>query len=363
MTRQRCAPDGAHHPPVASDLVPLDSASDSPHADRLLVVIGAVSGACVALARLASASGATGTSWLMVLLQAAVAAQGGAAVLWVVRGGLRWLVGWGTASHAVRAAYTRTDTPTYTVFLLTLATAAGVQLVASAVWTLLGLFVAAQAWVVRRALPARSRAAGTVRAGAVMALCAVSGCAALMYQGIWQRALARYVGVEQGPATAFALILLVAVSVGVVAGGRLARAASSRLPMVLAVLEGGVAAFGACSLPLIGRVGAAADGSLAVTVAVISAVLALPAFLMGATLPVLVQWLAPSERGTVRAVSRVFGASALGAAAACFVSVDLLFAFTGLRGATWVAVSANLAVAIAALWIGARRASLEALRV
>jgi spermidine synthase len=195
-----------------------------------------------------------------------------------------------------------------------------------------------------------------------MALCAVSSGAALLYEVTWQRALTRYVGVEPGPATVFALILLVAVSAGVAAGGRFTRVAPARLPVLLAVLEGGIAVCGIGSLPLIGRVGAAADGSLAVTVVVTSAVLVVPAFLVGATIPVLVRWLALADRETVGAASRVYGASALGAAAACILSVDVLFAFTGLRGATWCAVAANVAVALVALWIGVRRASPEALR-
>lgn len=127
--------------------MPLAPASEAPHADRLLLVIGAVSGATIALSRLASSTDPAGVSWLMVLIQAVVAGQGGAALAWVVRAALRWAVGRYSRSHAIVDAYRRHDTSTYAVFLLTLATAGGVQLVTPVTLTLFALFVAAQLFV------------------------------------------------------------------------------------------------------------------------------------------------------------------------------------------------------------------------
>ena len=350
--------------------MPLASASESSHADRLLVVIGAVGGACVALARLASMDGVAGTSWLMVLLQVAVAAQGGAALLWVVRAALRALVGRATSSHAVREAYARADTATYTVFLLTLATAIGVQLVAPVVWTLLGIFVAAQLWVLRRARPLRRRDASDAQAAtraetlaaSLAALCAVTGLAGFIYADTWQRALARHLGTGQESATAVVSVLLVGLCVGVVAGERLARVPRVRLPLALVALEVVIGVYGSVSLPLIERVGVAAGGSPVSSIGAITAVLAVPFILMGATLPVLVHWMAPAARGAASSVTRVCCAGAIGASAASFLCADVLYAFTGLRGATVAAVAGNLVVAVVALGIGRRRATAEMAR-
>ncbi|MEK7240685.1 MAG: hypothetical protein AAB224_08860 [Gemmatimonadota bacterium] len=336
--------------------MPLAPASEAPHADRLLVVIGAVSGATIALSRLASSTDATGVSWLMVLIQAAVAAQGGAALLWVVRAFLRWLVGRWSRSLAVREAYASADTPTYAFFLLTLATALGVQLVAPVVWALIALFGAAQAVVMRRAFPRRERTSADGQVAALSALFLVSGVAALVYQVAWQRTLFRYFGVNMEAVTIIVSVFMLGLGLGALAGGRLSRAAPERLPAVFVAIELGIGLFGAVSLPLIYTVGEAARESslLFVTVAVY-ALLAVPTFLMGATLPVLVAWLHHAYHDVGRSVARLYFVNTLGSAVACFLTADVIFAFTGLRGATWVAASGNLAVAALAFVIFMRR--------
>lgn len=340
----------------------LASTSESPHADRLLVVIGGVSGACVALSQLTTPAAGTGVSWLMVLLQAAVAAQGGAALLWVVRAGLRWLVGRITGSHGSRAAYARADTPTYAVFLLTLATAAGVQLVAPVVWALLGCFAAAQWWVVQRALPGRPRRAPQRHAIALTVLCAVSGLAACVAWPAWQRTLARVLGAGVETATMGATAMLLGLCVGVVAGARLARRAPAWHPVRFAALEGGLALFAVLSLPLMQRIGEAfADWTQGTALLVAGAVLAVPGLLLGAALLVSVAWMRAAARGWDEALARVLSAALVGGAAGCFVTMDGLFAFTGLRGATWLAAGGHLAVACAALVHAVRHRTPEVL--
>jgi hypothetical protein len=336
--------------------VPHASASVDPHADRLLVVIGAVSGATIALSLLASSTDTAGVSWLMVLIRGAVAAQGGAALLWVVRAFLRWLVGRLSRSHAAREAYASADTRTYAVFLLTLATAVGVQLVAPVVWTLLVLFVAAQGLVLRRALPVRAHTSADGQVAALSVLFFASGVAALVYQVAWQRTLFRYFGVTMESVTIVVSVFMLGLGLGALAGGRLSRMVPSRLSALFVAIELGIGLFGAVSLPLIHRVGDAARGSSLLSAAVaVYALLAMPTFLMGATLPVLVAWLHHACHDVGRSVARVYFVNTLGSAVACFLTVDVLFAFTGLRGATWVAASCNLAVAALAFAIFVRR--------
>ncbi|MHB1311801.1 MAG: spermidine synthase family protein [Gemmatimonadaceae bacterium] len=335
----------------------LASHSDARHADRLLVVIGATSGICVAWSRLAASTDGAGATWLMVLLQAAVAAQGGAALLWLVRAGLRWGVARRWRSHAVLRAYEAHDTVTYAVFLLSLATAIGVQLATPVALTLLALFALAQGTVLRRALPAGPLSGAGRQVTALSVLFFVSGMAALVYQVAWQRTLFRYFGVNMEPVTIIVSIFMLGLGLGALAGGRLSRLSPGRLPALFVAIELGIGAFGAVSLPLIHRVGEAAMTSSLLTVAAaVYALLAVPTFLMGATLPVLVAWLHHSYHDVGRSVARLYFVNTLGSAAACFLTVDVLFAFTGLRGATWFAAACNLTVAVLAFWIVQRRA-------
>jgi len=342
--------------------VQLASHSDNRHSDRLLVVIGATSGICVAWSRLAASTDGAGATWLMVLLQAAVAAQGGAALLWLVRAGLRRAVARYSRSHAVRRAYDAHDTVTYAVFLASLSTALGVQLVAPVAWTLVALFALAQWWVLRRALraaqpaqpaqPARPALAAARQVTALSVLFFVSGMAALVYQVAWQRTLFRYFGVNMEPVTIIVSIFMLGLGLGALAGGRLSRLSPGRLPALFVGIELGIGAFGAISLPLIHRVGEAAMTSSLLTVSLaVYALLAVPTFLMGATLPVLVAWLHHTYHDVGRSVARLYFVNTLGSAAACFLTVDVIFAFTGLRGATWIAAACNLSVAMLAFWI------------
>lgn len=341
--------------------MPLDSASESSHADRLLVVTGAVSGACVALSRLASATGAEGTSWLMVLIQATVAAQGGAALLWVARAFLRWMVGRVSGSHAVRDAYMRDDTATYAVFLLTMATALGVQLVAPVLWLLGALFVAAQLWVLRRAHPRRMRTGADRHRGAALGLLFVAGIATMLFAITWRRLLEREFGASADLSTLITSAILAGLGLGVLGGVRIARWWPARLRIVFIVLQTAAALWGAASMAAISMVGAAVAGAaFATTTFAVVAVLAAPMMLMGAAQMALVASHPASSPARDRSAGWWWGAVLLGAAAAGVMAVDLLFAFTGIRGTVFGAVALCFASALGAAAVFARRGAAAA---
>lgn len=320
------------------------------------MVTGAVSGACVALSRLATSMGSEGTSWLMVLIQATVAAQGGAALLWVVRALLRWLVGRLSGSHAARDAYMREDTATYAVFLLTLATAIGVQLVAPVLWLLLALFIGAQAWVMRRARPRRAPTEAERRRGAALVLLFAHGVAVMLYSITWRRLLERQFGATPDFTTLLTAALLAALGLGLLAGGRLARWRPERLGAVFVGLQLGSALWGAASVALIPLVGAAVAGSeMAITTATVIAVSGLPMMLLGAALMVLVASLPWPSRELDRSAGLLWGAVLSGAAVAGVLAVDMLFAFTGVRGTVFGAAVLCLASALGAAILFARR--------
>ncbi|MBI2409254.1 MAG: hypothetical protein HYV19_13235 [Gemmatimonadetes bacterium] len=340
------------------------ASSDASHDDRLLVVIGVVTGACVALARLASATGVDGTSWLMVLLEVTVAAQGGAALLWVTRAALRWLVGRTTGSHAALDAYRRDDTSTYVVFLLSLATAVGVQLIAAVVWLPFALFAAAQWTVVRRALRARVRPVSVrpivavplngVQAHAAtmrLVMTAMAGAASVLYAVSWLRLIEQELGATAGVATLVMAAVLGGLAVGLLGGSALARALGGRMQAAPIVLLAASGAWGLASATLVPGFAESLVGAapwLASTV--VALMTALPMMAMSASLPLHhAAGIAPRERA--RRDLSLLGAATFGAAAAACLAADVLFAFDGLRVAVWAGAACNLLASAAALML------------
>jgi hypothetical protein len=294
-----------------------------------------------------------------VLIQATVAAQGGAALLWVVRAFLRWMVGRVSGSHAVRDAYMRDDTATYAVLLLTLATAIGVQLVAPVLWLLGALFVGAQLWVLRRARPRRAPTNAHRHRSAVLGLLFVAGVATMLYAITWRRLLERQFGASADLSTLITAAMLAGLGLGVLVGARMARGWPARLVAVFVVLQAAAALWGVASIALIALVGSAVAGApLATTTIAVVGVLAVPMMLMGAAQTALAALQHDPLPARDRTAGSWWGATALGAAVAGTLAVDLLFAFAGIRGTTLGTAALCLATALgAALVLRRRRAA------
>ncbi|MBI1809828.1 MAG: hypothetical protein HYR75_08030 [Gemmatimonadetes bacterium] len=323
--------------------------------DLFVGATGAIAGAVTALAVVAQ-DGA-GASLLMLAVRSLVAAQGGAALGWLSRAALRWIVR-RRFGDAVAAAYERRDAAPYAVFLLTLTSVVGVQLVAPVFALILALFVLLQWSAVRRSV--RAGQADGVRGlgslGVLSPLFFLSGAAALIYQVAWQRTLYNHFGVNMESVTIIVAIFMFGLGLGALAGGRLSRLAPPVLPWLFVGVESAIGLFGVFSLPLLARVGAMAEQrSLPVIAAAVFGVLAIPTLLMGATLPVLVAYVHRESRDVGAAVARLYFVNTLGSAFACFFTVDVLFAFVGLRASTFVAAACNAAVALLCLVYVARR--------
>lgn len=314
------------------------------HADRFFVTSAVVGGASTGLAL--SVQSNEGVTLLMAFVRAAVFAGAALAGFWLLRGRLRRFVA-SRFDDGVGAAYAARDSWTYGIALLALATAAGVQLIAP-VWILLAaLFVGAQIVAVRRAIRDARGSAAPRGTRVLMPLFFLSGTAALIYQVAWQRTLYAHFGVNMESVTVIVSIFMFGLGVGALAGGRLSRLDAQKLPWLFVGIELGIAAFGVASIPLIQRVGAMAElQSLPVIAATVFGVLAIPTFLMGATLPVLVAYVNRESHDVGASVARLYFVNTLGSAFACFLTVDVLFAFTGLRGSTMIAALCNAAVAM-----------------
>jgi spermidine synthase len=175
----------------------------------------------------------------------------------------------------------------------------------------------------------------------------ISGFAALIYQIVWQRVLFAAFGVNIESVTVTVSIFMFGLGVGSLLGGQLSRHFAQHLPSLFLVCELGIGLFGLVSIPLIKTVGEAAlHGSLLTISLATYALLSLPTIFMGATLPILVDYLHQYYRNIGKSVSLLYFINTLGSAIACFITVDILFAFFGQQTAVITAAMCNVTVAL-----------------
>jgi hypothetical protein len=140
------------------------------------------------------------------------------------------------------------------------------------------------------------------------------------------------------------------------AGARMARWRPGRIGVVFIVLQLGAVLWGVASVTLIPLLGAAVAGAAtSATTAAVVTVSAVPMMLMGAALMTLVASLPWPARALDRADGWFWGAATSGAAVAGVLAVDVLFAFTGIRGTVFGAAALCLASALGAAILFARR--------
>lgn len=203
---------------------------------------------------------------------------------------------------------------------------------------------------------------GGMRLGWPAALLFASGTAALVYQVLWIRQLSLVVGVDVHAVSLGVGAFFAGLAVGGWLFGRLADGAGQpwRLYAALELAAGvlGLAvtlALGAVAVPFVwleSRV-----GPLAWLLPLL--LVALPAALLGGTLPVLMRALRPlvAQRGW--AGGRLYAANTLGAIAGTLLAAFCFIPWFGLRGSALVAALLNVLVAGVA-WVLAARAPAEA---
>ncbi len=207
----------------------------------------------------------------------------------------------------------------------------------------LSLVVFCRGLLVYRALEPEQRAALTSTNGWLAFAFLISGCAALIYQIVWQRALYTLFGVNISSITLVVSLFMFGLGLGALAGGVLAKRLPHKALLVFLLCEVGIGLFGAVSLPLIRWVGTATLGESQLVVAlVVFLLLSVPTLLMGATLPVLVGYVDRFYRNAGRSVGLLYSINTIGAAIACFLTADLLFVVMGQQASLLVAVVLNL---------------------
>lgn len=182
----------------------------------------------------------------------------------------------------------------------------------------------------------------------------ISGAAALVYQVVWIKQLSLVVGVEVYAITTG----ISAFFAGLALGGWLLGRVADRLakPLLLYVgLEIGVALLGVATTLALSQAAAPFAwlqqhlGLLAWSLPLL--LVAVPALLMGGTLPVLMRALAAEPQHLGRAGGRLYAANTAGAIVGTLLTAFVLIATLGVRGSALAAALLNLFAAAGALWL------------
>ena len=182
----------------------------------------------------------------------------------------------------------------------------------------------------------------------------LSGASALVYQVAWQRILALHTGVGIYSVAMIVGAFMAGLGLGSYVGGLFStRLGPSRALRAFALLELGVAAFGAASVSLYYDVlylQAASWYSSPLRAGLLHFVsLLLPTALMGMSLPFLARATYEDAETAGRTVGFLYGINLLGASVGALLAPWLLIRYLGVRGAVLVAVAGNLAAAVIAL--------------
>ena len=187
----------------------------------------------------------------------------------------------------------------------------------------------------------------------------VSGFSGLVYEVLWIRDFGFILGNSVYTVSVVLAAYMAGLALGSAFAGRFSRSVANPL-RAYAVLEAGIAVSGLAifaafqgALRDLGPVGVLGAENLVPFLqrfGISFSILLVPTFLMGATLPLLVQQSDPGkEGGTGITVGLLYGMNTLGAAAGCFVTGFFLIRLLGIRATTFVAVGLNLLAAVAAL--------------
>ena len=168
---------------------------------------------------------------------------------------------------------------------------------------------------------------------------------------VWQRVLFSIYGIDIASVTVVVTAFMMGLGVGSLLGGALSRRSSRALLGIFALCELGIGLFGLVSLDLFAWVGSRTLGAGHLFTGVLAFVLVLvPTTLMGASLPLLVEWEDRRRRNVGQVVGLLYFVNTLGAAAGSFLAVLVLLGAFGLRATTAAAAALNLFLGLAVLW-------------
>ncbi|WP_033069315.1 fused MFS/spermidine synthase [Thalassospira australica] len=174
----------------------------------------------------------------------------------------------------------------------------------------------------------------------------LSGCSALIYQVVWQRALTLYYGVGSVSTAVIVSVFLFGLGVGSVLGGFLAER-SNKLLRFYILIEGVLGLIGLMSLiSLKWMIPYLVNASYSQGFWVIAGMFALPTTLMGMTLPVVVKILNDTYKDFGKTISWLYFVNTLGASAGALVAAYWLISWYGLEITVYAASILNFALVV-----------------
>lgn len=189
----------------------------------------------------------------------------------------------------------------------------------------------------------------------IYALFFVSGCPALIYQIVWQRALFAIYGINVESVTIVVTAFMLGLGLGSLLGGWVSQMERLSALPIFGGIELIIGVYGLISLRVFHMAGVHTAGAPLIAVAVLSFLLVLvPTALMGGTLPLLVAHLVRTSNNVGASVGMLYFVNTLGSAFACMICARFLMRLMGESGSVAVAAALNGAVGSMALlaWIG-----------
>lgn len=171
----------------------------------------------------------------------------------------------------------------------------------------------------------------------------LSGCAALIYQLVWQRYLFTGLGVDIDSVTLIVSSFMLGIGIGGACGGVMADRWSEKRVLIYGVAELGLAIFGVLSPIIFGEIqNLGGYGWTYANVSIISVfVLLIPTVMMGSTLPILTMHFDEIIENVGVSVGRLYFFNTLGAAFGAWFAAWIGFELLGLGGSIWVAAFLN----------------------
>ena len=178
----------------------------------------------------------------------------------------------------------------------------------------------------------------------------MSGVSALIYQVTWQRLLFATMGSDIESVTVIVSVFMLGLGIGALIGGRMVDFFPGLAVLLFSAAEIGIGVFGVFSRSIILGVGGYFySGSSFITALISFSIILFPTILMGATLPILVSFLAKKWANVGAATGHMYSFNALGAAIGAFVTGYWLFGAFTLTESIYLAATINIGVALFAL--------------
>lgn len=183
-----------------------------------------------------------------------------------------------------------------------------------------------------------------------------SGCAALVYQVVWQRYLFTGLGVDIDSVTLIVSSFMLGIGIGGALGGWLADRWPRERLLLYALAELGLAVIGFASpwlfaaMQSLGGLGWSYGSVAWMAVLMVLA----PTTIMGTTLPLLTMYFDESLANVGVSVGMLYFFNTLGAAFGAWLTANILFMHWGLNASAWTAAAINLgcfAATLLAAWL------------